>query len=603
MLRESGCGANGTLAAGPNSRHKGKRFWSPMTTHVTETATEAGRPLGGVEESGPSSAPVSGARATSGAWGWVGLGVLGVLALVVFWGFEALPFMDLPAHAGLIAMRHRFEQSAFEQRFYVLAPHIGPYSLFRFLGEAFVRVIGPIGAVRALATLPAIATPFALLFARRRLQNDRTPLYGFFGIVLSFGFMTLMGFASYLLGVAVMIFGLTMWLELLAAADDGAADMRRRELVMAAFAPAIFVAHGHAFILFLLCAGISALVTGRRWARILRFRALVPAVALAAWVAWLERGTATPEGSVPVVPQLLPVFRSPAEKFELLVTPTLMTRSGVDFFIAIAFWVLVLACTWATVRSLLAEPRGAATRAGTASSSVSSSSSASAPLEPAELRHSRALFASAGALTVLFLVLPHVVGWFGFVDGRLLPVVMILALLGVRRAALSRTLLVVCDIGGPTAAVALATTALVSSYFFQREAVGYREVLARVPAQSTLLNLPLDPNSDVFTAHPFIHYDKLVLAERPVVVSDVWFHQGSALYPKPGNPALRLPASYSESDLKFIDWPAYQLSDWDYVLIRTRVNASEPYTPPDLTLDAHVGGWWLYKRLGPDARR
>ena len=118
-----------------------------------------------------------------------------------------------------------------------------------------------------------------------------------------------------------------------------------------------------------------------------------------------------------------------------------------------------------------------------------------------------------------------------------------------------------------------------------------------MPAQATLLNLPLDPNSDYFTAHPFIHYDKLALADRPVVVSDVWFHQGSALYPTPANPALRLPASYSESDLKFIDWPAYHLEDWEFVLIRTRPSASQPYTPNDLTLDKHIGGWWLFKRL------
>ena len=50
--------------------------------------------------------------------------------------------------------------------------------------------------------------------------GDTTPIYGYLGVTLSFGFMTLMGFASYLLGVAVMLFGLVMWLELLVAADE-----------------------------------------------------------------------------------------------------------------------------------------------------------------------------------------------------------------------------------------------------------------------------------------------------------------------------------------------------------------------------------------------
>jgi hypothetical protein len=215
----------------------------------------------------------------------------------------------------------------------------------------------------------------------------------------------------------------------------------------------------------------------------------------------------------------------------------------------------------------------------------------------ARARHSRALYASAGALFVLFLVLPHAIGWFGFVDGRLLPLVLILALLGVRRDSLPRPLVLAADIGAPASAAAMAMVALVASYFFQQEARGYREVLAHVPAHATLLNLPLEPNSDIFTGHPFIHYDKLVLADRPVVVSDVWFHQGSALYPTPANPALRLPASYSESDLKFIDWPAYHLADWEFVLIRTRPTASQPYTPNDLSLEEHVGGWWLFKRV------
>jgi hypothetical protein len=542
-----------------------------MTTHVTDPPSDV------VQGPASASAPDSVARRSAVRAPWIGLGAIGVMALVVFWGFEALPFMDLPAHAGLIAMRHRFAESAFEQRFYVLAPHIGPYSLFRFLGEAFVRVIGPIGAVRVLATLPVIATPLALLFSRRRLFADTTPIYGYIGLALSFGFMTLMGFASYLLGVAVMLFGLTLWLELLVAADEEASpDLRRREIAMALFAPAIFVAHGHAFVLFLLCAGVSAACTGRRAARFLRLRALLPAVALAGWVAWIERGTTTPPGSVPVVPELVPLFRGLAEKLELLVTPTLMTRSGIDFAMAIALWVVALACTFYNVRSLLRRPRGA--------------------MATPEVRHSRALYACAGALTALFIALPHVVGWFGFVDGRLLPLILMLVLLGSRRDALPRSLSAALDVGAPAFAAALATVALVASYFFQREAVGYREVLARVPAQSTLLNLPLDPNSDVFTAHPFIHYDKLVLAERPVVVSDIWFHQGSALYPTSENPALRLPASYSESDLKLIDWPAYHLEDWDYVLIRTSLTASQPYTPDALTLDQHVGGWWLFKR-------
>jgi hypothetical protein len=176
------------------------------------------------------------------------------------------------------------------------------------------------------------------------------------------------------------------------------------------------------------------------------------------------------------------------------------------------------------------------------------------------------------------------------------PVALILALLGIRREALPRTLGHVFHWSPPVLAATIAALALVASYRFQGEARGYREVLARVPGEVRVLNLPLDPNSDVFTAHPFVHYDKLVMAERPIVVSDIWLHQGTALYATPENPVLALPSSYSESNLKSIDWPAYHLEDWDYVLIRTRPEAAPPQIPDRLTLEEHRGGWWLYRR-------
>ena len=545
-----------------------------MTTQVAEPASSAletpAAPSSSSDGRRAAGAPSSTRSARSARLAWLGLGTVMAVAVLVFWAFDALPFQDLPAHAGLIAMRHRFASSPFEARFFVLAPHIGPYSLFRFLGEGFVRVVGPVGAVRALGTLPLVATPLAMLFGRRRLFGDHSTSHGFLGVALSFGLMTLLGFASYLLGVAVMVVALVLWLDLLCAVDDDAPEAKRKELVIAFAAPLVFVAHGHAFVLFLICAGVSCIAAGRRGARMLRLRALAPAIALAAWVAWVERGSTTPPGSVHVTAPLVPLFQDATDKLGLLVSATLMTRTGIDFIAAIAIWIFTAACTVATLRSA-ADPK---TRAS---------------------KNSRALYLSALVISLLFVALPHAVGWFGFVDGRLVPVILILALLAIRRPALPPALTRLLDVGAPLTASAITILALVASYRFQGEAAGFKEVLAKVPAEARLLNLPLDPNSDVFTAHPFVHYDKLVLAERPIVVSDVWFHQGSALYPTPENPALRLPDSYSESDLKRIDWPAYHLEDWDYVLIRTRPNASQPHTPLGVNLEEHRGGWWLFR--------
>jgi hypothetical protein len=495
-----------------------------------------------------------------------------VAGVGVFFWFDALPFQDLPAHAGLIALRHRLASSAFERRFFVFAPQLGPYSLFRFLGEEFDVVGGPVAAVRTLAALPVVATPIALVWARRRLHGDDTPTAGFYALALSFGFMTLLGFASYELGVALLVVALTAWLELLAAVDRGDPKARRYELAVLGLAPLVLVAHGHAFVLFGLLAGVAALSTGRRLARVLRGRALVPAVALAGWAEWTQRASVVPAGSAPIRPVGFAMhFQGVLDKLSLLVTPTLMTRIGLDILVGVVVWVVVVAAVVTTGRSLAHEHDTSAA-------------------------HSRALVACAAVLALVFLALPHTVGWFGFVDGRLVPLVLFLGLMAVRRPALGQRLASAFDRLGEGAAWAMVAIALFASYRFQREAAGWREILADVPARARLLNLPLDPNSDVFTAHPFVHYDKLALADRPIVPSDVWFHQGTAIYPTAGNPSLRLPASYSESDLRVIDWPAYDLSDWDFVLIRTRPGAAEPGSPGALILADHRGGWWLYRR-------
>ncbi len=515
---------------------------------------------------------------------WLPLGALTLAAVLVFWLFDALPFQDLPAHAGLIAMRHRFATSPFEQRFFVVAPHLGPYSLFRALGDLLVVPLGPVGAIRAIASLPIVATPLALLWARRRLHGDRSMTAAYYGLALGFGFMTLLGFASYLLGVAVFVSVLTIWLELMVAADQRSPDAVKLEVAAAGLGPCVLLAHGHAFVIFLGLAGVSTLATGHRWRRLLRLRALVPGVSLAAWVTWRERAGTVPAGSAPLPHTAFAAhFQGVFDKLSLLITPTLLTRSGIDAAVGVFVWAVILLAVVATARSLR-EPfaSGAAT-------------ATEAARERASAAHSRALLASLTVLTIVFLVLPHTIGWFGFVDGRLVPLLLFVGLMAIRRPALRPALRATFEKGAPVAACAMVVIALVASRLFQAEATGWREIVDAVPADARLLNLPVDPNSSVFTAHPFVHYDKLVMAERPVVVSDIWFHQGSGVYPTAENPVLHLPETYSEADLHSIDWPAYRLSDWDYVLIRTRAGAAEPSVPASLTLAIHRGGWWLYR--------
>ncbi len=512
---------------------------------------------------------------SSFARSWWLLGVSTLAGALLFWCYGALPFMDLPAHAGLIALRHRFASSPFEQRYFIYDPHVGPYTVFRELGDLFTRFIGPVGAVRLLATLPVVATPAAIAFSRARLHGDRSPSIAFLSLCLCFNLMTLFGLASYLLGVAVMVVTLTAWLDLLADVDDGASSWKK-ELLVGALALVLFVTHGDAFVTFLALAGISALATGNRLARVFRARALVPAVLLAAHVAWIERASAVPLGSIRSMhDDVGVVFQGPLDKLSLLVTPTLMTRTGIDIAVGIAIWTMTTVGVVATARMIYRKNE---------------------PISDRTSIHVRALVACLAVTLVAFVVLPHAIRWFGFVDGRLVLVCALLGLLAVRKDALGAPWVQRFESWPPVLAFAMILLAHVASYRFQDEAKGYREVLAHVPANSRLLNLPLEPNSEIFAGHPFVHYDKLALAAEPLLVSDVWLHQGTALFARPENPALRLPQSYLEADLKRIDWPLYRLEDWDFILIRTKPASAEPTVPATLERVAHEGGWWLYRR-------
>jgi hypothetical protein len=501
---------------------------------------------------------------------WLAATAVLIAGAAVFWSFDALPFQDLPAHAGLMALRHRLGESALEQRYFVLSPHLGPYSAFRIAGEALGGVLGPVGAVRLLMTIPIVALPLAVGWARRRLHGDGALGAAAIGLCLAFGFMTLLGFASYLLGIAVFVVAYAFWLEAAVMPDSAAASTPAREGAVAAAAVLLLLVHGYAFAVFLCMAVATAIATGTGSWRLARLRALVPSVALASGMVWLERAGAPPSMSAGMAPG--PHFAGILDKLGLLCTPTLMTRWGIDLLVGLFTWALLAAGVVATMRHR----------------------SAGMALSAAPRRLLRASLGALGALCIAFFALPRSVGWFGFIDGRLVPIFFIVAVLAIRREALSRWARQGWDHGTVVGAAVLVAVVWLASYRFQSEAAGWREAMRAVPEGSLLLNLPLAPDSDVFVAHPFVHYDKLALVDRRIVVSDVWFHQGTALYPTPENPSLRLPAEYSESNLQRIEWPHYDLADWDYALVRTKPRDLAPVVPPSLALVSHEGGWWLY---------
>ena len=76
-------------------------------------------------------------------------------------------------------------------------------------------------AIRTLASLPVLALPVAVFYARKRLYGDADPFFAFAALILCFGFMTVLGFASYMISLAVLMIAVTEWLVLMAKTDAG----------------------------------------------------------------------------------------------------------------------------------------------------------------------------------------------------------------------------------------------------------------------------------------------------------------------------------------------------------------------------------------------
>lgn len=505
---------------------------------------------------------------------WLAFAAIECAALAVFWAFDALPFMDLPGHAGVIALRSFYPQSDFLQQYFRVAPHFGAYSLFRFIGDSLAPWIGPVAAVRVLASLPIIGVPLAILYARYRLCGDVRPFFAYAALILSFGFMTIMGFASYMLAIAIFVVALAEWLVLLRHSSATVSS----EIGVALLSALLFISHGFAFFIFVLLATATVVSDRSCIPRFARLRALGPAVVLLCYSLWTEHSERLPE--TPSA-ELTFRFQGLADKLSLLATPTLVTRTGIDILIGILIWVAVVVAVAKSWHS----------------SARSGSATATQP-------YVRALSLASLASLCIFFVLPHSIGWFGFVDGRVLPLTLLIGLLAIDPDIFSQRTQSLATATAGLAAVLTVALLFVASYQFQDEASGYAETLASVPEESRLLYLPLEPDSRIFVGHPFVHFDKLVLTQRPIIPSDLWFHQGTAIYPTKINPILQLPAEYSSSDLKTIIWPHYKLDDWHYVLIRLGKGSAPLDTPPGLSAVSHHGGWWLYRtsRQLPDAR-
>lgn len=470
--------------------------------------------------------------------------LLAALGTWLFWGPALPPFQDMPAHAALIALRARLAIPGVdvEHQAWTLAPLLGPYSMFRGLGALLAPHLGPLGSVRALASLAWLAWPAALAYARWRLTRSITPRELYAGMALGLGLCTLLGLTSFQLGVVLALAANADWLAHLTTPTRASA-LRVTTLTLL-----VLFTHGFAFVLLLAIATIALYTYSRAQYTLRTLAPWIPATLLAIGALWAVATLHT----VAPASDWAPRYEGALAKLKLLLAPTLMTRYGADAAMSLPLW-------WLTARAL-----------------------AKAPADPIQ----RALRLQIVTLLVGFTLAPHAVGWFGFLDARLLPLAMALAcLLDLRPSR-----------WWPIAACVNLSSALIACVYFAHEATGATETLAKIPTGTRLLHLPIDPDSASFAVHPFLHYDKLAMLERPLLVSDLWTHQGSAVYPRPGSPVLTLPRT-PHSVISAPEWDRYRWQEWDYVLIRSR---AEPAPPAQLRLEHHVGGFWLYRTPKPE---
>ncbi len=486
-------------------------------------------------------------------------------AIAVFWCFDAPPFMDFPGHAGVMALRMRHPNSDFLQQYFVLTTDFGGYPLYRLVGDALASLVGPLAAMRVISTIPVVALPLAMHHARRRLYGDDSPLFVFVALILSFGYMTQMGLSPFLVSFPVLLWALTEWMVLLNKAEAGLAA-RANEAGIAALAAVLVMIHAYAFgvLVFIMLVTVFSAKPFRP--RLLRLRVLLPAFLLLSLTAWLTMSSRLPPGAIAQAEPFGATYGSILDKLGLFTNPTLTTRTGIDILIGILVWLAAILGIWATARS--AEPR----------------------------HHVVALRNGCVALLLAFAVLPHGVRSFDAVDSRLLPIVLLVAFMAIDQNVLAPAWRRRAAVVAALAAAVTIGLELFAMQLFQREAAGYREVFAKIPAESRLLYLPVEPDSRIFISHPFVHYDKLVIVERTILPSQFHFHHASGIFPTKANPILRLPPDYVSSNLKRIIWQHYRLEDWDYVLIRRFPDSPPCRVPKALTLEVHRGGWWLYHR-------
>lgn len=466
-----------------------------------------------------------------------------------FWTSPWLPLTDLPLHLGAASvLRHHADPRwGFAEHFVVEWSEPTPYWALYLALDALSLALPVETAARVYLSLLALAFPFAAVHFCRAFGGRAGT--GLLAAPLFLGTCLYFGFVAYVTGIALALAGLAL------VEDERRAPRAGRAALLSLTAVVLFFTHAQAFALFLAAAVLGVLIARPRAPRALL--PLLPGAALLAAWTWAQfvgaRTSAAGRYNFGPLGRTGARFRSPGESLAGL--PDALAgsfRDGTD---------VVLLAAWAGLMAALCLRHG---------STGERARRAALPLLALA-----AYFCAPFAVTGQWYIAPR----FAF-PAALFALLLVPASAPPRAAAAAALLL-----------TALASANAVRQHrLFAREAAGFEDVIAALPARPRVLGLIGDPDGRVMTHWPYAHFAQYAMVRKGGVAS-------RSLATSPPFPLHHpRPADYAAPDVfrpRDFD-PATHGRLWELAVVR---GDPPPALPRVATLLARAGTWSLW-RLG-----
>jgi hypothetical protein len=479
---------------------------------------------------------------------WPAFALCALAALAPIWLVTYPPMQDLPQHAAQIFMWQHYDDPGFNfserLEFQWFIPYLLGYTLWRVLAFFLPLVV----AGKVLVSAAVLAFPLAWVYWFKAV-GQRERWWALLGFPLAYSFSFYSGFLSFLLALPLGLLGLaSAWRY--ARENSPRAGLR---FVLAGLL--VFIAHALVFAWLGAIAAALILTQAGGWRKALRrawpLAILGIPVVIYGVKALLEAGAGQLAGTVH--------WRFSLERILYLHEQLLgaVSKTGAAAWLLAA---VVLGCM--TLR-----PRRAP-----------------APWIPAIVTAALAFFGPLSVSSSYLICYRYAV---------LLPPVLLAAFeSGGTPARLRAARLLI-------GALALAWLSLLCVRFarFEREATGFRVVLAKAEPRKKLLPLIFDPTSASLAGLPYLHFGAWYEAEKGGEAGFSFLQIGLLL--------LRYRPGQTRAADEALAWDANRFS-WaryggcDYYLVRApRDLGPQLFDDADarIVLEAHAGDWWLYRAV------